>query len=604
MCPSGTSSRGVGENLQDHPFITCLFELGDEDTLYGADRPKPMAEWVLRRSGPLTSTAAEVVAFVRTRAGLAAADIQFHIGALYYEDHGAATFEGHCATIAPVLVSPRSRGRVWLRSADPRDKPRILTNSLAERDDVDSLVAGMRLAREIAGQEPLAATVRGELQPGADAVSDEELEAALRRRVELIYHPVGTCAIGDVRDLGGGPRAAGARPRRAAGGGRVGDAADHRRQHPRSDGDDRRARGRPDPRPADARRLGGAARGGRRVRVAIVGAGFSGIAMAIALKREGIEDFTVLERADDLGGVWHHNTYPGAACDVPSYLYSYSYDQRRDWSQPCSPQQEILDYLHDTARKHGVIDRVRTGTEVESAEFDDHTARWTLRTAAGETIEADALVVACGQLSRPRWPSLPGMDEFRGHSFHSAEWDHDYDMTGRRVAVIGTGASAIQFVPEVAERAAHLDVYQRSAPYMLPRNNDPYPDLMRRAIERVPGLQAAPAVRDVAVHGDVRGRNHPRQAAGRAAAQLVEALHAQPAEGPRGASPGVRPTTPSAASGSCSAPSTCPPSSGRTWSWSRTRWSASPPRVWSPPTAASERWTASSTAPASAPTTS
>jgi choline dehydrogenase-like flavoprotein len=134
---------------------------------------------------------------VRTRAGLAAADIQFHIGALFYEDHGAATFEGHCATIAPVLVSPRSRGRVWLRSADPRAKPRILTNSLAERDDVDSLVAGMRLAREIAAQEPLASTVRRELQPGADAASDEDLEAALRRRVELIYHPVGTCAMGD-----------------------------------------------------------------------------------------------------------------------------------------------------------------------------------------------------------------------------------------------------------------------------------------------------------------------------------------------------------------------------------------------------------------------
>ncbi len=188
---------GVGENLQDHPFITCLFELGDEDTLYGADKPKPMAEWVLRRSGPLTSTAAEVVAFVRTRAGLAAADIQFHIGALFYEDHGAATFEGHCATIAPVLVSPQSRGRVWLRSADPRAKPRILTNSLAERDDVDSLVAGMRLAREIAAQEPLASTVRRELQPGADAATDDDLEAALRRRVELIYHPVGTCAMGD-----------------------------------------------------------------------------------------------------------------------------------------------------------------------------------------------------------------------------------------------------------------------------------------------------------------------------------------------------------------------------------------------------------------------
>ncbi len=227
------------------------------------------------------------------------------------------------------------------------------------------------------------------------------------------------------------------------------------------------------------------------MRVAIVGAGFSGIAMAIALRREGIDDFTILERADDLGGVWHHNTYPGAACDVPSYLYSYSYDQRRDWSQPCSPQQEILDYLHDTARKHGVIDRVRTGTEVASAEFDDAGTRWTLRTTTGEEIQADALVVACGQLSRPRWPSLPGMDEFRGRSFHSAEWDHDYDMTGKRVAVIGTGASAIQFVPEVAERAAHLDVYQRSAPYMLPRDNSPYPELMRRAIAHVPGLQAA-----------------------------------------------------------------------------------------------------------------
>jgi cation diffusion facilitator CzcD-associated flavoprotein CzcO len=226
------------------------------------------------------------------------------------------------------------------------------------------------------------------------------------------------------------------------------------------------------------------------VRVAIVGAGFSGIAMAIALRREGIEDFTIFERADDLGGVWHHNTYPGAACDVPSYLYSYSYDQRRDWSQPCSPQEEILDYLHDTARKHGVIDRVRTGTEVESAEFDDRTARWTLRTAAGETIGADALVVACGQLSRPRWPSLPGMDEFRGHSFHSAQWDHDYDVRGKRVAVIGTGASAVQFVPEIAEQAQRLLVFQRTGNWFLPRKNRPYPALVKAIIRHVPGVQA------------------------------------------------------------------------------------------------------------------
>ena len=227
------------------------------------------------------------------------------------------------------------------------------------------------------------------------------------------------------------------------------------------------------------------------MRVAIVGAGFSGIAMAIALRREGIEDFTIFERAESLGGVWHHNTYPGAACDVPSYLYSYSYEQRRDWTQPCSSQAEILDYLHETARKHGVIDRVRTGTEVELAEFDDASARWSLRTSTGERFEADALVLACGQLSRPRRPSIPGAGEFGGHSFHSAEWDHDYDLAGKRVAVIGTGASAVQFVPPVAERAAHLDVYQRSAPYVLPRNNGEYPPLVRRLIASLPGLQAA-----------------------------------------------------------------------------------------------------------------
>lgn len=224
-------------------------------------------------------------------------------------------------------------------------------------------------------------------------------------------------------------------------------------------------------------------------RVAIVGAGFSGIAMAIELRRAGIEDFTLYERAGDLGGVWHHNTYPGAACDVPSYLYSFSYAQRRDWSRPCSPQAEILDYLHDLARRHGIERSIRTGTEIESADFDEDTARWRLRSAAGETFEADVLVLACGQLSRPAWPRIPGRERFAGHSFHSAEWDHDYEMRGKRVAVIGTGASAIQFVPELAERAARLDVYQRSAPYMLPRANPLYPGWAKAAIRFLPGAQ-------------------------------------------------------------------------------------------------------------------
>ena len=184
---------GVGRNLQDHPFVTMLYEVNDDHTLYGADKPRPLAEWLLRRSGPLTSTAAEAVAFVRTRAGLPAADIQFHFGAMYYEDHGQEEFEGHAMTIAPVLVSPRSRGRLWLRSADPRDKPRILTGSLSEPEDVASLVAGMELARKHAATEPLASKVVRELKPGP---ATNDLESALRRRLELIYHPVGTCSMG------------------------------------------------------------------------------------------------------------------------------------------------------------------------------------------------------------------------------------------------------------------------------------------------------------------------------------------------------------------------------------------------------------------------
>jgi choline dehydrogenase-like flavoprotein len=189
--------RGVGRNLQDHPFVTIIWEVTDQRTLYGADKPKPMAEWVLRRTGPLSSTVAEVVAFVRTRGGLPAANIQFHMGAAYFDDHGAEEYDGHCMVIAPVLVSPRARGQVWLRSSDPTDKPRIITNTLGPPDDVASMLAGMRMAREIANQSPLKETIVKELKPGTDAVDDEELAADLRRRLMLIYHPVGTCRMSD-----------------------------------------------------------------------------------------------------------------------------------------------------------------------------------------------------------------------------------------------------------------------------------------------------------------------------------------------------------------------------------------------------------------------
>jgi choline dehydrogenase-like flavoprotein len=192
--------RGVGRNLQDHPFVTLIWEVSDRQTLYGADRPKPLAEWLLRRTGPLSSTVAEVVAFTRTRGGLPAADIQFHMGAAYYEDHGAETYDGHCAVIAPVLVSPKARGQVWLRSSDPTAKPRIITNTLSEPDDVESLMAGMRLAREMARRDPLREIVLKELKPGAGVSEREELEADLRRRLMLIYHPVGTARMSDTRE--------------------------------------------------------------------------------------------------------------------------------------------------------------------------------------------------------------------------------------------------------------------------------------------------------------------------------------------------------------------------------------------------------------------
>jgi choline dehydrogenase len=184
-------SPQVGENLQDHPFNAIVCEVS-EGSLVDAEHPRYLAEWVLRRTGPLTSSVAEAFAFVRTRPGLPAPDVQFHFAPAYFVDHGAEDFERHAMTLGPVLVTPRSRGRLWLRSADPKDKPRILTNSLADPDDVAALVAGMRIAREIVAASPLADVTVNEIYPGSDA----DLEDDLRARVELLYHPAGTCRMG------------------------------------------------------------------------------------------------------------------------------------------------------------------------------------------------------------------------------------------------------------------------------------------------------------------------------------------------------------------------------------------------------------------------
>jgi len=223
--------------------------------------------------------------------------------------------------------------------------------------------------------------------------------------------------------------------------------------------------------------------------VLIVGAGFGGIAMAIELRRHGFGQITILERAPDLGGTWYYNGYPGAACDVPSHLYSFSFAQRRDWSRLCSPQAEIHDYLQAVAREHDVERHIRCGRTVTACAWDEQRTLWLLDTEEGERFEADALVLATGQLNQPAYPAIEGMERFAGHSFHSARWDHDYPMPGKRVAVVGTGASAVQLVPELAEHAAQLTVFQRTGNWFLPRRNRRYPRLVRAAIEHLPGIQ-------------------------------------------------------------------------------------------------------------------
>lgn len=224
--------------------------------------------------------------------------------------------------------------------------------------------------------------------------------------------------------------------------------------------------------------------------VAIVGGGFGGIGTAIRLRQAGVRDLTVYERADRLGGVWQHNVYPGAACDVPSHLYSYSFAPNPQWTRRFSPGAEIRDYLEDTARRFGVMDAVHTGVDVQRATWDEDAGRWHIVTSEGER-EADLLVCACGQLSEPNIPALPGLDTFAGPAFHSARWRADVPLEGARVAVVGTGASAIQLVPAIADRVASLTVYQRSAPWILPKPDRDYASWENRLFEALPARMKA-----------------------------------------------------------------------------------------------------------------
>ena len=227
-----------------------------------------------------------------------------------------------------------------------------------------------------------------------------------------------------------------------------------------------------------------------RVPVAIMGAGFSGLAVAVGLLRAGRSDFVVLERAADLGGTWRDNTYPGCACDVPSHLYSFSFAPNPSWSRSFSPQPEIWAYLRRVARDFGVLPHLRCGVEVTNACWDDAAGCWHLDTSAGP-LDAEVLVAAGGGLSEPGLPDVAGLETFAGTMFHSAGWRHDHSLAGERVAVVGTGASAVQIVPAVAPQAAHLTLFQRTPAWVLPRRDHAIPPARQALFRRVPWTQRA-----------------------------------------------------------------------------------------------------------------
>ena len=231
-------------------------------------------------------------------------------------------------------------------------------------------------------------------------------------------------------------------------------------------------------------------------RVLVIGAGVGGIAAGVRMLQDGHTELLIVEAADGVGGVWRANSYPGARCDIPSHLYSFSFHPKPDWSRRYADRDEILGYLEDVTRAHGLLPHLRLRTEVTACEWNDGAAHWqvTLRDlnrpeADQETREAEVVIVATGQLSRPARPEIAGLDRFAGPAWHSARWRHDVDLTGRKVAVIGTGASAVQFVPAIADRTAGLEVFQRSAPYVVGKPNRSYTDREKSLYARIPAVQ-------------------------------------------------------------------------------------------------------------------
>ncbi|HEY5006126.1 MAG TPA: NAD(P)/FAD-dependent oxidoreductase [Ktedonobacteraceae bacterium] len=226
----------------------------------------------------------------------------------------------------------------------------------------------------------------------------------------------------------------------------------------------------------------------QHVHIAILGTGFSGLGMAIRLKQSGREDFVVLEKASEIGGTWRDNTYPGCACDIPSHLYSFSFALNPRWSRAYSPQSEIRSYLRRCARRFGIIPHIQWNCELLDAAWDDNERLWHITTSQG-LLNADILILGNGPLSEPSLPAIPGIERFEGTLFHSARWNHDYDLTGKRVAVIGTGASAIQFIPNIQPLVGRLTLFQRTPPWVLPRLDHAIPDWQHTMFSILPITQ-------------------------------------------------------------------------------------------------------------------
>ncbi|HSJ95675.1 MAG TPA: NAD(P)/FAD-dependent oxidoreductase [Myxococcota bacterium] len=225
--------------------------------------------------------------------------------------------------------------------------------------------------------------------------------------------------------------------------------------------------------------------------IAIVGAGFAGIGAAVQLERRGIRSFTIFERASEIGGTWRDNTYPGAACDVPSHVYSFSFEPNPGWSRMFAESGEIQAYLLRVVEKWGLRARLRLDTEIVEARFDESAGRWTLTTAGGEQFSARAVISGVGGLVDPRWPDIKGLESFAGERMHTARWDHDYELAGKCVGVIGTGASAVQVVPAIAREVAKLTVFQRTPAWVMPKRDRVYSSARKAFYARHPAALRA-----------------------------------------------------------------------------------------------------------------